>query len=221
MTVYASMRRSALAAAAVVASSLFAIGCGQNSGGTSLADQSADGANTPVATASATSPVDRGHYIVATSGCNDCHTPWRVGANGTPEPNMELMLSGQPGDMPLPDPPQASGPWMWGGDATQTAFFGPWGISYAANLTPDSATGIGAWTEDDFIQTLRKGMVKGSGRQLMPPMPWPNLAQMTDDDLKAIYAYLRTIPPVSNKVPEPKAMPMAGSAAAAPTDTTS
>jgi hypothetical protein len=86
-----------------------------------------------------------------------------------------------------------------------TAFVGPWGISYAANLTPDSTTGIGAWSEATFIKALRTGKHMGieTGRPIMPPMPAEYIGKMNDDDLKAIYAYLRTIPAVNNKVPAP------------------
>jgi hypothetical protein len=86
-----------------------------------------------------------------------------------------------------------------------TTFVGPWGISYAANLTPDSATGIGAWTEGQFLQTLRTGKHLGmeNGRPILPPMPWEGLAKLSDQDLKSIFAYLQTLPPINNRVPGP------------------
>jgi hypothetical protein len=86
-----------------------------------------------------------------------------------------------------------------------TAFAGPWGISYAANLTSDSATGIGAWTEEQFIKSMRTGKHLGAenGRPILPPMPWPFISKMTDEDLSAVYAYLKSLPPVSNRVPAP------------------
>ena len=83
-----------------------------------------------------------------------------------------------------------------------TAFSGPWGISYTANLTPDENTGIGIWDEDMFVKTIRNGRHMGEGRPLQPPMPWPWFAKMTDDDLKSVFAYLRTIPPIQNRVPD-------------------
>ncbi len=86
---------------------------------------------------------------------------------------------------------------------TMTAWVGPWGTSFTANLTPDPETGLGRWTEKDFIQTIRTGRHLGRGRPVLPPMPIPVYSQMTDADLKAIYAYLRTIPPIRNKVPDP------------------
>jgi hypothetical protein len=78
------------------------------------------------------------------------------------------------------------------------------GISYSANITPDTATGIDSWSEDEFIKTLRTGRHLGQagGRQILPPMPWPDFAQANDEDLKAIiFAYLHVLPPISNKVP--------------------
>ena len=80
-------------------------------------------------------------------------------------------------------------------------FTGPWGTSFARNLTPDNATGIGAWTEAHFIKVLRTG-IRGNGAPLRPLMPWEWYQQLTDDDLKAILVYLRTLPPISNEVPE-------------------
>jgi hypothetical protein len=87
--------------------------------------------------------------------------------------------------------------------ATGTAFAGPWGVSFTANLTPDQNTGLGIWTEDMFIRTLRTGRHMGASREILPPMPWFNYGQMSDEDLKAVYAFLRTIRPIHNRVPEP------------------
>ena len=88
------------------------------------------------------------------------------------------------------------------GFATNTAFSGPWGVSYAFNLTPEQNTGLGIWTEEMFIQTIRTGRHMGVSRPINPPMPWPAYRNATDDDLKAVYAYLRTIKPIKNRVPE-------------------
>ena len=93
--------------------------------------------------------------------------------------------------------------WAVACNANMTAWLGPWGISFAANLTPDTATGLGAWSEDIFITTLRNGKHMGTGRDLLPPMPWQFYAGGTDDDIKAIFAYLKTLPPISNRVPQP------------------
>ena len=145
--------------------------------------------------------VERGKYIVRIAGCNDCHTPLKMGPKG-PEPDMSRMLSGHPAQLTLPPAPQHKMPWMWTGAATNTAFAGPWGISYARNLTPDQVSGLGIWTEDMFLKMARTGRHMGVSRPILPPMPWQNLIAMTDDDLKAVFAYLRTIKPVRNEVPD-------------------
>jgi hypothetical protein len=86
-----------------------------------------------------------------------------------------------------------------------TAAAGPWGISYAANISSD-ATGIGNWTEAQFIKCMREGKLKGMDetRPLLPPMPYQNFAKLTDTDLKAMFAYLKSTKPVDNVVPAPK-----------------
>jgi mono/diheme cytochrome c family protein len=148
--------------------------------------------------------LERGHYLVTIGGCNDCHTPWVMGANG-PGPDMTRTLSGHPEDVPITVVPAASTDpaWGWAGAATNTAFAGPWGVSFAFNLTPDENTGIGIWTEEMFVQALRSGKHMGQSRPILPPMPWFNYGKMTDEDLSAVYAYLRSIPPVQNRVPDP------------------
>jgi hypothetical protein len=134
-------------------------------------------------------------------GCNDCHTPLKVGPNG-PEPDTSRLLSGHPQDLAMPAPPAlGKGPWVWAGSGTNTAFAGPWGISYAINLTPDQSTGIGGWTEEMFVKALKTGRHMGVSRPIMPPMPWSSFRNFSDDDLKAMFAYLRSIPPISNRVP--------------------
>ena len=147
--------------------------------------------------------LERGEYLVRVAACNDCHTPWKLGPNG-PAPDMTRMLSGHPAELVLPPaPPTGSEAWMMVSAATNTAFAGPWGVSFATNLTPDQDTGLGAWTEEIFINTMRTGKHWGQSRPILPPMPWPNYAQMSDDDLKAVFAYLRSIPGLRNAVPEP------------------
>mgnify|MGYP006386998485 CR=1 FL=1 len=86
----------------------------------------------------------------------------------------------------------------------QTAAIGPWGTSFASNLTPDP-TGIGSWTENQFLTSIRKGLYKGleGSRPLLPPMPWETISNFTDDDLKSIFAYLKSIKPIENIVPSP------------------
>ena len=146
--------------------------------------------------------VARGEYLVTVGGCNDCHTPLRMGAHG-PEPDTSRALSGHPQFVKMPAAPKLpEGPWLWTGAVTNTAFAGPWGVSFARNLTPDDVTGIGIWSEEMFITTLRTGRHWGVGRPILPPMPWFNYAKMSDGDLRAVYAYLRTLKPVRNEVPD-------------------
>jgi mono/diheme cytochrome c family protein len=153
--------------------------------------------------------VARGKYLVNFGGCNDCHTPFKLTPKG-PVPDLAHMLSGHPDDTKLPLPELKPGPWF-ASTAGMTAWAGPWGITYAANLTPDTNTGMGIWTEDMFLKAMRTGRHMGTGREILPPMPWQNLAALNDDDLKAIYAYLRTIPAVRNQVPAPISPDVKGS----------
>lgn len=153
-------------------------------------------------TAPAMTQVDRGRYIVNAGGCHDCHTPHIMGPNG-PEPDMSRMLSGHPEGMKVDKPPTLDGPWVAAAAGTMTAWAGPWGISYTANLTPDQNTGLGIWTEDMFIRAIREGKHMGTSRPILPPMPWPAFKNYSDEDLKAIFAYLKSIPPVTNHVPDP------------------
>ena len=145
--------------------------------------------------------VERGRYLVSIMGCHDCHTPWKLGANG-PEPDMTLALSGHPEGFAMTTPPTPHGTWLWAGAPTNTAYAGPWGISYTANLTPDQNTGLGIWTEDMFVNAIRTGRHMGVSRPIAPPMPWTVYRNATDEDLKSIYAFLRTIKPIVNHVPD-------------------
>lgn len=150
------------------------------------------------------SKVARGKYLVSTSGCMDCHTPMKMGPNGV-EFDMTRMLSGHPDTLQMPPAPTLpEGPWLVVSSATNTAFSGPWGVSFTANLTPDRETGLGKWTARDFKATIRTGRHMGRGRAVLPPMPIPVYRNFTDADLEAIFAYLQTIPAVKNRVPEPR-----------------
>ena len=169
------------------------------------------GAALSTALAHAEDKVARGKYLVTTSGCHDCHTPWVMGPKG-PHPDMKRALSGHPADFPLPPAPKPSGPWIVAASATNTAWAGPWGVSFTANLTPDAETGLGNWSLKNFKDTIRTGRHMGRGREILPPMPIPVYNNFTDDDLEAVYSYLRTIQPIRNRVPEP--LPPAQSTAA-------
>lgn len=151
----------------------------------------------------AASKLAHGEYLVTIAGCNDCHTPLKMGPDG-PERDMTRMLSGHPDSLVMPPPPVLpDGPWEAVASATFTAWSGPWGVSYTANLTPDAETGLGKWTLQNFRDTLRTGRRMGRGREILPPMPIPMYQHLTDADIDAIFTYLQTIPAVTNRVPEP------------------
>ncbi|HEU4889541.1 MAG TPA: diheme cytochrome c-553, partial [Thermoanaerobaculia bacterium] len=114
--------------------------------------------------------VQRGEYLVTIGGCNDCHTPWIMGKEGHPVPDMSRALSGHPRQFKIEKQARLEGDrWGFAGAATNTAFSGPWGVSFAANLTPDRNTGIGIWTPEIFRNTIRNGRHWGVARPLLPP----------------------------------------------------
>ncbi len=130
--------------------------------------------------------IARGQYIfTAIQGCA-CHTP----RNPDGSENMKLYLAGAPSNPPAVGHPASAG-WTTP----------KWKKLYATNITPDSETGIGKWTESDFIKTIKTGR-DPAGRILDPVMPWRSFLALTDTDLKAIWAYLRTVKPIKNKNPE-------------------
>jgi hypothetical protein len=147
--------------------------------------------------------IQRGEYLVAAMGCSSCHTPKAMGPGG-PKSDASRFLSGhREGSVLGPPPKLEAGPWVSVGSSDTTAWAGPWGISYAANLTPDENTGIGSWSEQTFVSALRTGRHMGVSRPILPPMPWGSFRNLNDEDLRSIYAYLRTVAPVHNRVPEP------------------
>ena len=149
--------------------------------------------------------IERGKYLITAGGCHDCHSPKVFGPQG-PKIDETRILSGHPAEMQLAEFDPAilePGKYIL---FTQdvTAAIGPWGASFAANLTPDNETGIGTWQPDMFINALRTGKHLGAGRPILPPMPWEMIGKLTDEDLQAMFAYLKSIPPIKNKVPDPK-----------------
>jgi len=146
--------------------------------------------------------VKRGEYLVTVAGCGDCHSP-KVFTDKGPEPDPAKLLSGHPEGSRLPKLEKSMiqpGGWvLLSSDLTAAA--GPWGVTFAANLTSDEETGIGRWTVEAFIATMRTGLHWGVGPPIMPPMPWFNLAAASDEDLHAIFAYLKSTHPVKNRVP--------------------
>lgn len=146
-----------------------------------------------------------GEHLVTVLVCDDCHSP-KIFKDGIPSPDPALRLSGHPATRPAADVDRSvlekNGYVACNADFTSWA--GPWGISFSGNLTPDDS-GIGTWSEEQFFRAIRQGKFKGleGSRSLLPPMPWPNYAKLTDDELSAIFAYLKTLPPVRNIVPSP------------------
>lgn len=116
----------------------------------------------------------KGRYLVQIIGCGDCHTPGTFyGA-----PDAERALSG-----------------------SEMGWKGPWGVRYAANLTPDLNTGIGYWTASELAKTLRTGK-RPDGTEIGAPMPMGSVMQMSAEDADAIAAYLLSLKPVSHPVPK-------------------
>lgn len=154
------------------------------------------------------SQVKWGEHLVKVGGCNDCHTPKKMGPNG-PELDMSLMLSGHPAQMPPVDfDPKEAAKKNLIVTQTFTSWTGPWGTTYAPNLTSDS-TGIGNWKEEQFVKCLheKKWMGLDNTRPLMPPMSLMPVTEMSDDELKAIFAYLKTTPAIKNVAPQAALLP--------------
>jgi hypothetical protein len=137
---------------------------------------------------------------VQVGGCHDCHSPKDKG-----QIIKATMLSGHPSSLKITAPNKVTGPWVIATNDMLTTWSGPWGISFAANITPDPETGLksSAWSEDAFLKAMKTGKHIGTGRDILLPMPWFMYKDLADDDLKAIWAYLQSIPPVKNEVPDP------------------
>lgn len=188
------MRKTFLSLAIIVAAvTITVISCDDNK------------TTTPTAVLSNDSLIKRGSYLVNAIGCDDCHSPKKMGAHG-PEIIPELRFSGYPASRPIApvDSNVVKNGWvMLGPDLTNAV--GPWGISFAANISSDD-TGIGTWSEKQFMKALREGKSKGmdGARDLLPPMPWFVYKNLTDDDIRSIFAYLKSSKPVENVVPAPR-----------------
>jgi hypothetical protein len=151
--------------------------------------------------------IDQGKYLVEQFGCHTCHSP-KIETDKGFLPDPDRLLSGHPEGEKLPDVPKSlvsEGKWAGVYSRSLTAWAGPWGVSYAANITPDKETGIGNWTKENFVSTIKLGIhIKALVREISPPMPWEQFSMLGEEDLEAIYFYLRSLKPVSNKVPEHK-----------------
>jgi hypothetical protein len=171
----------------------------------SLAAKPKDAGSAPEAaiTPAKKAQIKNGERIVNLGGCNDCHTPKNFDPElKLPIPDMKRMLSGHPANDPPPKSELAAGD-MAVINGGLTSFKLQMGTVFTANLTPDRETGLGAWDEQMFISALRTGKHAGVGRPILPPMPWFEIGHASDEDLKAIFAYLQSIPPVRNQVPNP------------------
>jgi hypothetical protein len=144
--------------------------------------------------------IKRGKYLTTIGLCHDCHSPKIMTPLG-PEPDPDRLFSGHPQEEKIP--PVNNQEWVLFSQGF-TAAVGPWGVSFAANLTPDD-TGIGRWSFQHFKTAIRKGKAKGieQNRDLLPPMPWPMFKEMSEDDLLAVFTYLKSVKPVKNQVPSP------------------
>jgi mono/diheme cytochrome c family protein len=170
----------------------------QPAGDTPAADTAAPAALTGDA------QIERGKMLVIGGGCHDCHTPKKFTDKG-PEFDYDRALSGHPQDVKIDAPFKGDpkSPWSTHANDHLTAWSGAWGVSFAANITGDMNTGIGIWTEKMFIDAMRTGKHMGTSRQILPPMPWNFYGQLSDDDLKALLAYLKSTKPIANRVPVP------------------
>lgn len=161
--------------------------------------------------AAAKSPEDiikEGERLVASHDCEICHSPKQMGPQG-PEIIPELRFSGHPSTATLPAASEEALKAGWVLFAPDfTSVVGPWGQSYAANISSDS-TGIGMWTEAQFKKAVTEGKLKGldNTRPILPPMPWQAFKHLTDEEISSIFAYLKSTKPVKNVVPQAKINP--------------
>ncbi|MEQ9617575.1 MAG: c-type cytochrome [Deltaproteobacteria bacterium] len=150
---------------------------------------------------------ERGKELIEEWKCNFCHTPEVAGPGGKAAPDPGRLLSGHPADEKIPE----MGDMIMGtaeyleflDNLDNTVWASDDRLVFSANITPDNETGIGAWTEEMFVETMREGRHMGLGRRILYPMPWRELGELDDAELTAIYAYLRTVKPVENRVPPP------------------
>ena len=173
-------------------------------GACTRAQQPAGTAEPAASAAPALSQVERGRLLIAGGGCHDCHSP-KTFDTGAPVPDAARLLSGHPESAGVPQPFKQGGEKTWTTHTNDhlTAWSGAWGVSFAANLTPDTNTGLGIWTEQMFVDAIKQGKHMGTSRPILPPMPWAEYRHLPDEDLKAMFAYLKSLPPIANRVPSP------------------
>lgn len=199
------MQMLCITTACVFFSMAIFISCNETtSGSTKAGEDSATTANTTANYGGYKSREQWGEHLVTICACHDCHTPKKFTAQGM-EFDSSLFLMGHPAQSPAVNvnhkEMQSKGLIV---TDDLTTWIGPWGVSYSANITSDE-TGIGGWKEEQFFKVIREGKYKGldNNRPILPPMPWPVYKNMTDDELKAIFAYLKSTKPIKNVVPPP------------------
>ena len=147
-----------------------------------------------------------GQAVVEGWNCSFCHTPQIEGPDGKFIPDPERLMSGHPADEEIPSVPDmiiTSPEWMEFLDNLDSTVWATDNVLvFSANLTPDDETGIGTWTEVEFIETIREGRHRGIERRIKYPMPWRELSELSDEELLSVYEYLMSLEPVNNKVPE-------------------
>lgn len=187
----------------ILCACVYMLGCKPKADETTATNEPAEAAEVKM---TGQDSVKRGAYLVTIMGCDDCHSPKVFSPTGEMSFDTSRSLSGHPAGSPMPTLAKKGSTTpmegiVFGGDLT--SFTGPWGTSYAANLTPD-ATGTGAWTFENFKTVLTKGKFKGleNGRPIMPPMPWQNFSELNDEDMHMIWTYLRSLKPIHNIVPD-------------------
>jgi hypothetical protein len=167
-----------------------------------VACTNSSGETQKTATISQDSLIKRGEYLVSIAGCDDCHTPKKMGPMG-PEPDMSVRLSGYRSAVPFPkvDTNIIKQGWTLV-NPELTGWAGPWGASFTANITSDE-TGIGTWSYDQFKKAFQQGKWKGleGTRSLMPPMPWQQYSKMNEDDVRSIFTFLKSTKPIKNVEP--------------------
>lgn len=172
-------------------------------------NQAAESTETKEAAApSAEDNIKEGERLVASLDCEICHSPKRMGPKG-PEVIPELRFGGHQAGNELPpyDEKTVKSGWvLFAPDFTSV--IGPWGQSYAGNISSDS-TGIGMWKEEQFKKVIREGKFKGldNNRPILPPMPWEAYKNLTDDEISKVFAFLKSTNPVKNVVPTAKINP--------------
>ena len=135
-------------------------------------------------------------------GCHDCHTPMKIGPNG-PEQDMARAPQRPPGERRGAAGANLPAGYLAVIGATFTSFSGPWGTSFTRNLTPDKETGLGDWTVEEFIATMKTGRERGKGRPGAAADAGAEPRALSDQDIRSLFAYLQSLPPIKNRMPQP------------------